>query len=261
MAGINLIIGTPMYGGMATANYIRSLLGLQRACDQIGIPFDHLFIWNDALVTRARNMIAAQFLSFTEGTHLLWCDADTGFNPDDIFKMLGADKDIIGAACPKKSLNWPRIQKLVRMDAEKTWTGNEMMSASGDLVVRFLKGQDRIGSVSDPMEVDVLGTGLLLVKREVFLKIDQKFPDRKFEGPVAIETGTPAFAGGVHDFFIARIDPETRDYLSEDVAFCKDARTAGCSVWLAPWVVTTHVGSFEFQGNIPAIVDKFGPQI
>lgn len=245
MPAINLFVGTPMYGGMAAVNFITSFVNLQRDCANMGMPCGYSFIGNEALITRARNEIAHVFLQ-SNATHLLWCDADIGFEPGDIFKMIGADKDIVGAACPRKSLNWDRIQKVIRANPGRDFTHDELMNVSGDLVVPGLGPQDPLASLSEPVEVQWLGTGLLLVQREVFLKIQQRFPDRYYT----------AHGGHLHEFFTARTDPATREYLSEDLAFCLDARSAGCSVWLAPWVNTSHFGGFRFYGSMAAIANQ-----
>ena len=50
----------------------------------------------DALITRARADLVALFLDDPAATHLLFVDADIGFEPDQVFSLLEADKDVAG---------------------------------------------------------------------------------------------------------------------------------------------------------------------
>lgn len=248
-----LLIGTPMYGGLATGTYIESLLSLTNELRAHGIKYGVTFTYNESLITRARNRISDEFLKATDSTHLLWVDADIGFNAQDILAWLALDKDIIGAACVKKSLDWDRIKYVIRANGHDP-SAAELMAMSGDFVVHFLPGQEQQLKINEPKEVRRLGTGLLMVKREVFLKMKKKYPNRFYNG----RGDVAARLGPIHAFFESRVDPETREYLSEDYAFCDDARELGFSVWLAPWAKTSHTGAFKFQGDLGAVALSAG---
>ena len=102
------MIATPMYGGQCTGMYMKSCLDLQTTFQQYGITSRFSFIFNESLITRARNYLVDEFLR-TDFTHLLFLDSDIHFNPQDIIAMMALDKDVIGAPYPKKSLNWGNI--------------------------------------------------------------------------------------------------------------------------------------------------------
>ena len=85
-----LHIATPMYGGNCTAGYASSMLNLSRV-----MPYEHNFVTNESLVTRARNMLTHNFLS-TDCTHMLFIDADVAFDPQGIVKMVESDLPLIG---------------------------------------------------------------------------------------------------------------------------------------------------------------------
>ncbi len=211
-----------MYGGMATGTYIESVMRLNNLMVAQGMPVGYSFTYNESLITRARNRICDEFLKQTDNTHLLWCDADIGFDASDVLQMLHANKDIIGAACVKKSLNWDRIKRVCKNGHQP----ENLMSVSGDFVVHFLENSEREMDLSAPYEVRRLGTGLLLVKREVMLRMKESFPERYYNpigDPVALD-------GPIYEFFQSRIEPVTRQYLSEDYAFCDDAHQVGFSV-------------------------------
>ena len=68
---------------------------------------------NESLVTRARNNPIAKGMA-TDSNHLMFVDADIGFDFTDVVKMLIADKDVIGGLYPKKDLPYKICCKLFR---------------------------------------------------------------------------------------------------------------------------------------------------
>jgi hypothetical protein len=47
-------------------------------------------------------------------------------------------------------------------------------------------------------------------------------------------------------------------YLSEDYMFCQMWRKIGGSIWLCPWMKTAHIGTYHFQGDMPAVANFVG---
>ena len=50
-----LFVATPMYGGMCAGMFTRSIADLSALCTQYGIPLQFYFLFNESLITRARN--------------------------------------------------------------------------------------------------------------------------------------------------------------------------------------------------------------
>lgn len=96
-----LFISTPMYGGMCFGYYTQAVLQLNNVLREKNIDSMFSFMFNESLITRARNALTHNFLK-TDSTHLLFIDSDIGFNPHDVVKMIEADKDVIGGIYPKK---------------------------------------------------------------------------------------------------------------------------------------------------------------
>src|SRR5882762_2004369 len=83
----SLLIATPCYGGLVTDHYLMSLLNLTRVLAGNGIAFDVRTV-TDSLITRARNHIANEFLREDGFTHLLFIDADLGFDANAVLRYL-----------------------------------------------------------------------------------------------------------------------------------------------------------------------------
>jgi hypothetical protein len=69
------------------------------------------FLFNESLITRARNYLVDEFLNRSECTHMLFIDSDVHFQPQDVIAMLALDKDVIGGPYPKKAIKWSSVKK------------------------------------------------------------------------------------------------------------------------------------------------------
>lgn len=252
VAGKSLMILTPMYGGICTCNYFESFIKLMIELMKNRVQFSHQFMYNESLIPRARNRMVDHFLKLNRLTHCLFVDADIGFDPLDVLAMLEVDRDVVGAPCVKKSLRWDRVAAAVRANPERQFSDDELARLAGDYVLNFepFRGQKQMSMV-EPQEMRNLGTGMLMIKREVLVKIREDNPDRWYEAPAS---DTASLPGPIFDFFPSMINLESRQYESEDYGFCVLAKKSGFKIWLCPWISTTHMGSYLFRGNVGALV-------
>jgi hypothetical protein len=249
-----LFIATPMYGGMAHGLYIKSSLDLQMVLAQYGIQTKFSFLFNESLITRARNYLVDEFLR-SECTHLLFIDSDIHYNPQDVIALLALDKDIIGGPYPKKSINWNNIADGARK--HPNIDPRELEKLAGEYVFNVVKGTEQF-SVSEPLEVMEIGTGFMLIKREVFPKMEAAYPELRYKPD---HVGQAHFDGSryIHAYFDTIIDHGVSDrYLSEDYMFCQNWRKIGGKVWLCPWMKTQHIGTYAFTGDMPRIAELTG---
>lgn len=278
LQGKSLYVMTPMYGGGLTLNYHNSFIRLVLLCRDLGIPIGWSNTFNESLISRARNRLADNFLKSSENTHAIFIDADIGFEPEDVMSMLEMDKDLLGVPCSKKSIRFDRIQNAIarrvldwvhvmgngqppeRMldlwkKSGRAFDPAELPRIGGDFVFNFLpfEGEKTI-TVNEPLEMKHVGTGLLMVKREVFLNFKKAYPDRWYESK-ADPASNP---GQVHDFFKCGVNIESREYDSEDFWFVHDCIAMGYKVLLCPWVRTTHMGTNMFIGDMPAALAATG---
>jgi hypothetical protein len=65
-----------------------SMLDLQGLCVQYGINIKFSFLFNESLITRARNYLVDEFLHRSDCTHLLFIDSDIHFKAQDVLACL-----------------------------------------------------------------------------------------------------------------------------------------------------------------------------
>jgi len=255
-----IFVATPMYGGMNHGLYCKSALDAQALLAQYGIETRFSFLFNESLITRARNYLVDEFLRAEGFTHLLFIDSDIHFNPQDILTLLALDKDIIGAPYPKKSINWNNIFDAVKRNPGMS--AGDLEGLIGEFVFNPVAGTQQF-SVLDPLEVMEIGTGMMMIKREVFKKFEDAYPDYRYKPD---HNGNPMFDGTryIHAYFDTIIDRgpnapgESERYLSEDYFFCQMCRKIDIKIWLCPWMKTQHIGTYAFTGDLPRIAALTG---
>jgi hypothetical protein len=249
-----VFIGTPMYGGNNHGLYSKSSLDLQGLLTHYGVESRFSFLFNESLITRARNYLCDEFLR-SGFTHLLFLDSDIGYDPNDIIALLALDKDIIGAPYPKKSINWSNIKAAIQQNPNIE--AGDLEQLVGEFVFNPVPGTKNF-NVQEPLEVMEIGTGYMLIKREVFDKYKEAYPELTYKPD---HVGQANFDGKryIHAYFDTEIDtPGSDRYLSEDYMFCQRWRRTGGQIWLCPWMKTQHIGTYAFQGNMNAIAEKTG---
>mgnify|MGYP001225672915 CR=1 FL=1 len=247
-----VFVATPMYGGQANGLYVKSILDLQGLFTHYGIESRFSFLFNESLITRARNYLVDEFLR-TDYTHLLFIDSDIGFDPNDVLALLALDKDIIGAPYPKKSINWKNVFAAAKRPDSKM---ENLEKVTGEYVFNPVPGTTNF-NVQEPLEVLEIGTGFMLIKREVFGKFKEEYPHLEYRPD---HGGQANFDGSrmIHAYFDTVIDDNTQRYLSEDYMFCQYWRNIGGKVYLCPWMKTSHVGTYAFNGDMNAVAEYIG---
>jgi len=146
-----LFVATPMYGGMSHGLYVKSCLDLQTVMMRYGIEVKFSFLFNESLITRARNYLVDEFLR-TDFTHMLFIDSDIHFDPNDIVALMALDKDVIGGPYPKKSINWNNIAETARKNPDLN--PKELENLVGEYVFNVVKGTQQF-QVSEPLANDL----------------------------------------------------------------------------------------------------------
>lgn len=254
-----LFVATPMYGGQCFGMYTKSALDLQGLCANYGVDVRFSFIFNESLITRARNYLVDEFLR-SGFTHMLFIDSDIHFDPRDIIALLALDKEIIGAPYPKKSIKWHAIKEAIVKNPNIEV--GELEKLAGDFVFNPVPGTDKF-SVASPIEVLEIGTGFMMIKRHVFEQFEKQYPQLRYKPD---HVGQANFDGSryIHAYFDTVIDSTENGgkgsdrYLSEDYMFCQWWRNMGGKIYLCPWMKTHHIGTYAFTGDMPAVAAWVG---
>lgn len=238
----NILIATPMYGGMCSGEYTRSMIHVPITLNANWIDVSFAFIFNNSLIQSARNQLSAVFMR-NDFTHLMFIDADIKFSALDIISMIKADKPVIAGVYPRKEINW----HLVNYASSIGVAPERLNEYSGSLVVNLIgENKEQVVSQYEPAEVSRAGTGFMLIKREVMDKLKDHvdyFSDADTRS-------------NMHEFFFVKKDPVTNLQLSEDYAFCDLCREHGFNIYVAPWVKLAHMGSYLFEGSMIPVQGK-----
>lgn len=157
--------------------------------------------------TIARDYLAREFLD-SDCSHLLFLDTDLEWSADSMARFLERDLDVVGGTYFQKRLD----QNIPVINA----VGWREFDASDGLV-----------------ECVHVGTGLMLIKREVFEalapSVNEYLRGRDKDDPRPVKR---FFAEGIHDGYD---EPE-------DWWFCRQARDAGFKVWADTAFQARHYG-------------------
>jgi len=171
------------------------------------------------------------------------------------------DKDVVGGPYPKKSINWNSIAAAARNHPDMP--PGELESLVGEYVFNVVQGTSKF-TITEPLEVLEIGTGFMMIKREVFTKMAEEYPLIRYKPD---HVGQANFDGSryIHAYFDTVIDSKesitgggSDRYLSEDYMFCQMWRKMGGQIYLCPWMKTQHIGTYAFTGNMAAIAQYTG---
>jgi hypothetical protein len=247
-----LFVATPMYGGACAGMFAKSCADLSAICTQYGIPLQFYFLFNESLITRARNYCADEFMR-SKAQHLMFIDSDIGFNPQDVIAMMALQAqdeetyNIIGGPYPKKCISWEKIKVAVDKGMADE-DPNILEKFVGDYVFNPKGGQQSI-AIGEPCEVLEIGTGFMMVAKSAMQKFADTYPQYLYK-PDHVRTEHFDGTRKIMMFFQAEVDPKSERYLSEDYWFCQKAQEAGIRTWFCPWMKLQHVGSYIFGGSL-----------
>ena len=194
---IVVAIGIPT-GGLVHYRFAADLMALQLATDTV------VFWQTRTMIDTARNTLVEKTLQNKAITHLLMIDDDMTFDSDMLIKMLKHNVDIIGALAFKRTDDFRPC------------------------VYALKEGTDDHFSILPTtfQEVDVVGTGGILIKRKVLETISAP----QFETWYAKDG--------------------TNKHWSVDFDFCIKAKKAGFKIYVDPEIKMGHIG------NAPVITEQ-----
>ena len=179
------------------------------------------------LIHQARNYLTSVFLN-SDFTHLLFLDSDVDFEPEAVVRMLVAKKDVICTPYRVKSMEVDKKMYTVELKKDARMEPGEII------------------------EITAGPTGIMLIHRDVFKKIIEKFPDLKIKNPVFPEPGPD------HQYYYSFFDFTFEDGYStgEDVSFCKLVQKLGFKLYANTASFTKHHGAYAWGGRFKDALEQ-----
>jgi len=205
----------PCFGGAIFEKFFVSFMQATIDFQKNGLSFGLETVSNESLVTRARNTLIAKAMSNKSNTHFMFIDADVSFKSEDIFRLIGADKDVIGGMYPKKSYPIEYVFNPI---------GDDVPNEHGLQPVRHV------------------GTGFMLIKRTVIEQMFAHYRDLWYQSDLGLD---PAFDTYMYSLFDTEVI--NKKYLSEDWTFCNRWRAIGGKIWIDTKVKLGHSGYHTFN--------------
>lgn len=212
-----VMIAAPCHNGLIDVWYVSSLaetckLGLMKNINVVPIYMSY-----DSLVQRARNDIVKLALE-SNVDDLFFIDCDQDWNPEDFFRLLDYDVNVVAAPVPKKS-DFGGYN--VKMDSE------------------YIEVEEN-GLIS----VNGIGTGMMRVRTSFLRKIweDSEEYSEKQHGKTCRNV-----------FEVKVVDGEL---MSEDIVFCEKIRNLGEKVYIDPNVKCGHIGVKKWVGDFAGMIKK-----
>jgi len=207
---VKIFIATPAFEGKVHVPFAISLAEttLMLSMHQIGVQFQ--IVTSGSLLEAERNRLVDAFLK-SDCTHMLCLDSDLGWPPQAVLALLQKNEDFIAGVYPNR--------------IDKSFTFRPKTEEDGKIVTNPEKGL---------LEMEYIPAGFMLIKRCVFERIIEKFPDLTFT-PKAKDV-PPGFA-----FFLCEI--WEGEFWGEDYTFCRRARESGTRIWIDPMIQFNHAGN------------------
>jgi hypothetical protein len=222
LAGKKVMIGLPAYDHKVGLKMAVSLMQLAQKVLEHGIHIQVSSICGCSVVSRARNLIAYEFLQ-SDCDHLMFIDSDMTFSPDSVIRLLAwnQSKAIVGGAYQARKEGKVYILSL---------DGGEGVNGTEGTV-----SMDQMGNV----KAHRIATGFMMIQRKVFEQMRDAHPEWAHK-----DTNSDKI---LHAYFDFKTTPQ--GYIGEDFLFCDRARELGFDIWIDPTIKLGHMGVHEYLSD------------
>jgi hypothetical protein len=238
---VNLVVATPCFGGQISVLYAASLFKLQQLIRSYsGLTLKVLFKDGDALITRARASLLSQFLEDEAATHLLFLDADIGFEAEQVLRLIQCGADMCAAVYPVKRIDWDKVRQTI-----ETVRPDPAAAA-----LRYVFEVDDPSAVIEKagfVKVRYAGTGFLMIGRAAVERMCARYPQLHYKRDHSMDAAT--ISDKRYALFECMI-AEDGTYLREDFAFCRRWTDMGGEIWADLKSTLSHVGPMTFHGDL-----------
>lgn len=199
---MQVAFGIPAYDNKVYLDTANSLSQARLLLDRAGVGSGHIACGGGVHVDGARDEIVAEFLQ-SDCTHLMFVDADIGFDPEDVLKLLEHDRDMVcGVYCHKHPE--PRFTLRLRLSSG-------LARWDGELVL-----------------AEAVPSGMLLMKRESLERMTERYASLQYQ-----VKGKDLTA--LHYMYL-----HNGGMIREDIAFGLRWSAIGEGIWVDTTIIPRH---------------------
>ena len=191
-------------------------------CMQHGISNQIYYLFNESLITRARNYCVANFLK-SDATHLMFIDSDICWRAMDLLYMLhliNESPDKLRVFCglyPKKTIAWEKVLHAAK-SGQYDNDPKGLEKIGGDMVFNpdpeaYPDGK---APIFEPVKIKEGATGFMIIQRSVFEEYAEAYPELLYT-PDHIREGEFTMGEQITAFFDCIINDHNK-FLS----FCQE---------------------------------------
>ena len=253
---MKILICTPLHGTKLELGYVLSIFRIMGNLPK-GFQVDVNFR-QGSLVNRCRNELLGFFLA-SSYDYVFFIDSDIVRFENAFFRVANAYKRveqvipmiILGGAYPIKHYNFDKTNNLKQpCDLRENLLNFNINPA---LEIRKIPpGSDYAEALAKEamcnrglLECSSSGGGFLMFSRKLVEMIIKKKPELQYKK----HYNDTLLPNNLYNLFHSYIDPETKNYLSEDYGFCKLAESCGANVYINIVEKLGHVGTETFFGS------------
>jgi len=232
----DILIAVPAFGQMITATTFLTTHSLRQHLMNKGIGGGITTLSFPDIAELRSMFVTIWYDTMPNSSHILFIDADMGFEPDLVTDMLIFNEPVVGTIYPQRKM-------------PLSWAG------SGN-------GTPQAERRGDFMKCEGVGFGCTLIRRDAIAQMVEKFPeliDTRLHLHPAGETLRNAGTNRLLRLF-EKLDIPDRGLVSEDLSFCIRWGQCGGSVWANIGRRMSHVGPFDYSGRYLDVIEAQAAQ-
>lgn len=240
---IKLFVATPMYGGMCFSRYVIGIIDLFSFCAAYKIPAIFYGISNCSILSQARNECIYHFLQ-SDFTHIFFIDPDVGFTGKDALALLNfilIDKekkyDVLAGSYPAKEICWDKVKNAIEQGVVQD-DPNILAHYAATFIPEINITNEK---ENNPIETEVAHSGFMIIPRKTLEDFKSFYPEREF-----LTLSKQKW----HSFFECMIDPDSKEFLSENTTFCRLLQKMGKKIWVFPFLDLSQHGPYTYEGSL-----------
>jgi hypothetical protein len=252
-------VGIPAYGNNIHVRCCQTLISIALLLTEEGIAHHINFVKGISVISTVRNIFANLALFHTNPanqkpfSHLLMIDGDGSFDATAITDMIRTNRPIVVLPFTGKGIAYENIARAVKAGIPE----DKLSEYNGQPCIIPVPTPTNEVNVTEPIEVLLHGTGAMLIRKEVLVGLMEQHPEWIYYPTLAEKNARDiSVSHGIGvDFFHIGVNPETREYDSEDYSFVASARKAGYACYCLPGIRTVHSGNCDYICNVPSFLN------